>query len=293
MALARAVYHAADISLLDDCLSAVDAHVAKHLFEECIIKELMMGEGRMFKKRSVILATNALEHLKNPRVDKIVVLREGRVVEQGTYEELSRDRTSEFSRFLTVIKETGIGPSCGPGHDQKMEFLDNSDQQGISTDVSRDSESKSGDSNNNEDFSPKLMTTEEKSIGHVGADVYLYWARAASGVWVSFVILLVYGAVEVVSVASKWWLTYWSQHGGDENQMFFLGVYALINLLNVITIFFRIIFIMLLGLRASRKVCSVFFGDLHCEKEIALLTIMSADVSQSFAGHNAGPDVIL
>ena len=34
VSLARAVYHDADIYLLDDPLSAVDASVGKHLFEE-------------------------------------------------------------------------------------------------------------------------------------------------------------------------------------------------------------------------------------------------------------------
>jgi hypothetical protein len=83
---------------------------------------------------------------------------------------------------------------------------------------------------------------------------YFYWAKKAGGIWVLPIILLVYGAVEVISFASKWWLTYWSQHGSDNNQMFFLGIYALINLVNVVAIFCRIIFVMLLGLRASRKV---------------------------------------
>lgn len=36
MSLARAVYSGADIYLLDDPLSAVDSHVAKHIFDKVI-----------------------------------------------------------------------------------------------------------------------------------------------------------------------------------------------------------------------------------------------------------------
>jgi len=36
VSLARAVYNNADIYLLDDPLSAVDSHVAKHIFQKVI-----------------------------------------------------------------------------------------------------------------------------------------------------------------------------------------------------------------------------------------------------------------
>uniref|UniRef100_A0A7S4AQQ3 P-loop containing nucleoside triphosphate hydrolase protein n=2 Tax=Pseudo-nitzschia australis TaxID=44445 RepID=A0A7S4AQQ3_9STRA len=251
VALARTVYHGGDISLIDDALSAVDAHVAKHLFEECITKDLLAGAGNTFEKRSVILATNALQHLNHPRVDRIVVLREGRIIEQGSYKELSEDKSSEFSRFLSVIEETGVKPSIT---DKTIEDIED-DFTGIADDIAvsvRKSERSIGSKKDNS----KLMTIEERSTGHVGIDVYLYWARAAGGVWVAFIIILAFVAAEFIGVLSKWWLTYWSAHGTENNQMYFLGIYGLINLMTVVGLFLRIIFILMAGLRASRKIYS-------------------------------------
>ena len=36
ISLARACYHDADFYIMDDPLSAVDVHVGKHIFDECI-----------------------------------------------------------------------------------------------------------------------------------------------------------------------------------------------------------------------------------------------------------------
>mmetsp|Transcript_6110 Transcript_6110/g.15236 ORF Transcript_6110/g.15236 Transcript_6110/m.15236 type:complete len:1427 (-) Transcript_6110:1683-5963(-) len=253
VALARAVYHQADISLIDDALSAVDAHVAKHIFDEAIVKELLAGRDG---QRSVMLATNALQHLSHPRVDKIVVMQGGRIIEQGTYKELSLDKTSEFSRFLTVIEETGV--SAEHQHDDNDdggfgENLSGKSSGGSSPKASPAKEGGSQESPKKKDN--KLMTTEERSIGHVTADVYLYWAsKAGGGAWVPLTIIFVYGLVELIAVASKWWLTYWGQNGSASNQVFFLSIYAIINLVNVIAIFLRIIFLMVLGLRASKNI---------------------------------------
>lgn len=62
--LARAVYSEADVYLLDDPLSAVDTHVAKHLFNECIMKYL--------GNKTRILVTHQLQFLR--KADLIVVL---------------------------------------------------------------------------------------------------------------------------------------------------------------------------------------------------------------------------
>lgn len=70
ISLARAVYHEADVYLLDDPLSAVDAHVGRHLFNKCIGP---MGRlGRLGATR--ILVTHQVHFLKD--ADYIVVLRD-------------------------------------------------------------------------------------------------------------------------------------------------------------------------------------------------------------------------
>lgn len=53
ISLARAVYANRQLYLLDDPLSAVDAHVGKHVFEECIKKTL--------KGKTVVLVTHQLQ----------------------------------------------------------------------------------------------------------------------------------------------------------------------------------------------------------------------------------------
>lgn len=79
--MARAVYREVDIYLFDDPLSAVDAHVGKHLFERCIAGYLD-GKTR-------ILVTHQLQFLKH--VDVIVIMSNVCIM------------LSEYSRFKVLI----------------------------------------------------------------------------------------------------------------------------------------------------------------------------------------------
>lgn len=67
ISLARAVYRQADLYILDDPLSAVDTHVVKHLFEECLVKYL--------SGKTILLATHQLQYVKD--VDGIILLEHG------------------------------------------------------------------------------------------------------------------------------------------------------------------------------------------------------------------------
>ena len=79
--LARAVYFDADIYLLDDPLSAVDASVGKHIFERCL------NDALSAKLRLVV--THSLQYLKN--AENIVLINEGTILlNKGNYHDLKK-----------------------------------------------------------------------------------------------------------------------------------------------------------------------------------------------------------
>ena len=80
VSLARSLYSNADIYMLDDPLSAVDAHVGRSLFD------LVIGPNGMLNNKTRLFVTNSLSFL--PQVDQIIMVDNGCIAEMGTYEEL-------------------------------------------------------------------------------------------------------------------------------------------------------------------------------------------------------------
>ncbi|XP_040165805.1 multidrug resistance-associated protein 4-like [Anopheles arabiensis] len=87
--LARAIYRRADIYLLDDPLSAVDTHVGKHIFEECIMKFL--------KEKVCVLVTHQLQYLKDMK--HVVLMNSGEVEAQGPFHTLAE------SGYFTTLQQ--------------------------------------------------------------------------------------------------------------------------------------------------------------------------------------------
>lgn len=87
ISLARAVYSNSDIYLLDDPLSALDVHIGRHVFAQCL-KVMLRG-------KTILFVTHHLEYL--PKCDRVALLHEGRLAEVGLHSQL-----------------LGTGPGCGP-----------------------------------------------------------------------------------------------------------------------------------------------------------------------------------
>lgn len=91
LALARAVYARADVYLLDDCLSAVDQHVGRHLIDN------VLGPRGILKSKARILATNSIPILFEAQ--SIVMMHNQTILERGTFDQL-RAMNGEFTSFV-------------------------------------------------------------------------------------------------------------------------------------------------------------------------------------------------
>ncbi|XP_047457991.1 ATP-binding cassette sub-family C member 4-like [Mugil cephalus] len=244
VSLARAVYHDADIYLLDDPLSAVDAEVGRHLFEECICG--------LLKKKPRVLVTHQLQYLK--AADHIIVLKEGQMVAQGTYSELQgsgldftsllkEDNDQEEERQTTTPIPGTV--SCFP-----HALSDNSMSSMSSLASSRYSLIEA-----HQPHAEVVQPTEEESRleGNVGLHIYVKYFLAGANFLVLLVLLLLNVVAHVTFVLQDWWLACWASeqkhigvtehlNGSFPRQLdldLYLGVYAGLTASSVVFGFIR------------------------------------------------------
>ncbi|KAJ3067239.1 hypothetical protein HDU98_009578 [Podochytrium sp. JEL0797] len=90
LSLARCIYHDSDVILLEDCLSDFDVGTARRLFKECFRNNLL-------KTKAIVLVTQQKQFVKE--CDRILVLKNGRVIEQGTFADLKAKKVN-FSAWV-------------------------------------------------------------------------------------------------------------------------------------------------------------------------------------------------
>jgi ATP-binding cassette subfamily C (CFTR/MRP) protein 1 len=96
--IARAIYFNSDIVLMDDPLSAVDAHVGRHIFDSAI--------GGLLKNKCRVLATHQLHVLS--RCDRIIWLQNGQIETIDTFENLMKYNDGFKTLMATTAQEEKV-----------------------------------------------------------------------------------------------------------------------------------------------------------------------------------------
>ncbi|KAG6831800.1 hypothetical protein H0H92_007477 [Tricholoma furcatifolium] len=190
--IARALYYDADIVILDDPLSAVDAHVGKALFHNAIVESLRN------KGKSVILVTHALHFLSY--CDYIYTLDNGRIAEHGTYEQL----VSKDGEFARLDKEFG-------GKDSN-ETEENAPA--LATDIAENLKIKSAKASRGvpgDKLAGKLIVKESRTTGSVSLAVYRAYFAAGRGIimlpLLVKALVIMQGSQILNSYTLVWWET--------------------------------------------------------------------------------------
>ncbi|KAL0104958.1 hypothetical protein PUN28_016534 [Cardiocondyla obscurior] len=174
--LARALYRQSDIYLLDDPLSAVDAHVSKHLFHECI-QRYLAGKTR-------ILATHQLQYIKE--VDAIILIEQGKIKYFSQYQYLLEYRP-EYGVLLATKNETT--------DDTFVEKPINMRQFSSSSNRSRATEVSSGGTDDEEEEEDAEMLydgLEGTSRGVVKGSIFAKYFQTGANLYLAFTVLCLF-----------------------------------------------------------------------------------------------------
>jgi ATP-binding cassette subfamily C (CFTR/MRP) protein 1 len=153
----------------------VDAHVGSHIFKQCIQHALAT--------KTRLLVTHQLHLLKH--ADWIICMDRGEVVEQGTFAELM-----QMDRILATMLKDSKHPAgihtAGPGQDGGEEEMGRDKE----SDVPQGEASMHGG----------LMSEEERVVGGVASSVYRSYLRAAGGLMMALVIVMLLVSKEMSRV---------------------------------------------------------------------------------------------
>uniref|UniRef100_A0A8C7TRR2 Multidrug resistance-associated protein 4 n=1 Tax=Oncorhynchus mykiss TaxID=8022 RepID=A0A8C7TRR2_ONCMY len=244
--LARAVYQDADIYLLDDPLSAVDAEVGRHLFEQCICGIL--------KNKPRILVTHQLQYLQ--AANQILVLKEGHVVARGTYSELQHSGVD----FTSLLKRDEEEPQTNNNHSVVQHAFSQNSICSWNSVVSHTSSMHSvKDGAEQLSVGPNpthflSIAEESRSEDNIGASLYFKYLNAGASILVMLGTVLLSLIAEVAYVLQDWWLAYWA---GEQEKLNINGTVIVQNGLNItqeLDLGFYV------GIYAGLTLASVIFG---------------------------------
>lgn len=235
ISLARAMYKNASIYILDDPLSAVDAHVGKHLFDEVI-----GPRARISSTATRFLVTHQVHFLQE--ADIIIIIENGRITRCGTYTELSNSDL-DFAKLLQKIETEEITETndtdsyidnSSTYEDEDIPYIDGANGTPYKA-LKKRSDSMSKSSMASEEFtSNEQLDAEEQVDGNIPWRAF--WKYFSSGTSVLGVILMIFVALlsQVITNSTDYFVNYWTRqefdrsHGAEmtTTQIEYLSIYG-------------------------------------------------------------------
>ncbi|KAF2489056.1 P-loop containing nucleoside triphosphate hydrolase protein [Lophium mytilinum] len=247
VSLARALYLQSDLLILDDVFSGLDADTEERVFQR------VFAPGGLLKRRrsTVVLCTHSVKHL--PAADKILVLEEGAIVEQGSFGELM----------------------TGQGYVQRLKLRGFPDSDASSDEITSD-QSVQGSA-------PQLLHTATTGVVSLALDtdksrqvgdktVYKHYVKSM-GLWPAAFSLFFAILWGFFTNFPSIWLTYWTDDVYSDNPehsyAYYARIYALFQVLALLSLLLLAITLWVVAIKRAG-------ANIHQE---ALRTLIRAPLS--------------
>ncbi|OAQ61395.1 ATP-dependent bile acid permease [Pochonia chlamydosporia 170] len=221
ISLARAIYGKSQLLLLDDCFSALDAHVGARVFENVVNRARRDNEGTIvFITHSMVLARQA---------DHIVYMENGRIVEQGSFDYL-QSLDGPFHDYIgsSMTQDSRLETSsevAQPPHDPKNAQLlpeDKAKVKDAELQYQNQNQEKEKDTaaappdpkarGTQQGRGKEIMQQEERLVGTVSGKTYLRYIKFGNA-WLTVPLFFASIAVfQGTSVVSPLWLSWWQKN---------------------------------------------------------------------------------
>ncbi|XP_059662248.1 ABC transporter C family member 10-like [Cornus florida] len=237
--LARALYQDADIYLLDDPFSAVDAHTATSLFNEYVMGALA--------GKTVLLVTNQVDFL--PAFDSILLISEGKIQEAATYYQLLA-ASQEFQNLVNAHIDTAGSKRNTECSSSQRPKTPKEEIQKVNTEEHLDATK--GD---------QLIKQEEREKGDTGLKPYIQYLRQDKGFLYLSLSVIAHIIYIVGQFAQNIYLAAEVQDLSTSRLTMVL-IYSVIGCGMSLVLFLRSLYFVILGIKASNSIFSKLMSSL-------------------------------
>lgn len=213
--IARAIYFDADIVLMDDPLSAVDAHVGRHIFDNAILG--------LLKDKCRILATHQLWVLN--RCDRIIWMDAGKIRAIDTLDNLLRDHQD----FRTLMETTSVEKK----EEEEEQANPDAEKEGDAAATTAAAELEKVNTAEERKKNKKavaLMQKEERAEDAVPWSVYTAYIRASGSLLNAPLVLLLLILSQGCNIVTGLWLSWWTSDKFGYSTGKYIGIYAALGI---------------------------------------------------------------
>ena len=182
--LARAIYFDADVILMDDPLSAVDAHVGRHILEYALCG--------LLKDKCRVLATHQLHVLY--RCDRIIMMNEGQITAYDTFANLMANNV-EFQRMMDTVEN----------EEKKEEEEEEAEIEEKGTVELKKIKSI-------KEAGEALMQDEDRAVKGVSFKIYIEYFKATGSVLLIPLTILILIIAQGAQILTNLWLAWWTSN---------------------------------------------------------------------------------